>query len=176
MFISTNVGLSTQEILDLYVKRWPIEVFFRNSKSKLALDTYQIRSQKGIERYWLIMSFTHYLCCICKGGYCSFEEGYQYLAQSVAIEHLEQLYKRDIAKPPKERNYLSLNAFLLQHKEAIYTRKQMIDLVSRFEEVGNPTKKADKFKDKHRIEYFSQKDLDYIIGILKKKTSEYFNS
>ena len=60
---------------------------------KLALDTYQIRSQKGIERYWLIMSFTHYLCCICKGGYCSFEEGYQYLAQSVAIEHLEQLYK-----------------------------------------------------------------------------------
>lgn len=93
MFISTNVGLSTQEILDLYVKRWPIEVFFRNSKSKLALDTYQIRSQKGIERYWLIMSFTHYLCCICKGGYCSFEEGYQYLAQSVAIEHLEQLYK-----------------------------------------------------------------------------------
>ena len=96
--------------------------------------------------------------------------------QMESNNHLEQLYKRDIAKPPKERNYLSLNAFLLQHKEAIYTRKQMIDLVSRFEEVGNPTKKADKFKDKHRIEYFSQKDLDYIIGILKKKTSEYFNS
>ena len=64
----------------------------------------------------------------------------------------------------------------MQHKEAIYTRKQMIDLVSRFEEVKNPPKRADRFKDKHRIEYFSQKDLDYIIGILKKKTSEYFNS
>ena len=59
MFISTNVGLSTQEILDLYVKRWPIEVFFRNSKSKLAFDTYQIRSQKGSERYWQIMSLKH---------------------------------------------------------------------------------------------------------------------
>ena len=90
--------------------------------------------------------------------------------------HLERLYKNDIAKPPRERSYLSLNAFLLQHKEAIYTRKQMIDLVGRFEEVKNPTKKADKFKDNHKIEYFSQKDLDYIIAILKKKAGEYFNS
>ena len=73
MFISTNVDLSTQDILEIYVSRWPIEVFFRSSKSKLGLDTYQVRSQKGIDRYWLIMSLTHYLCCICKGGYCSFE-------------------------------------------------------------------------------------------------------
>ena len=73
MFISTNVDLSTQDILDIYVSRWPIEIFFRSSKSKLVLDTYQIRSQKWIERYWLIMSLMPYLCCICKGGYCSFE-------------------------------------------------------------------------------------------------------
>ena len=91
-------------------------------------------------------------------------------------KHLEKLYKQDLAKPPKERNYLSLNAFLLQYKETIYTRKQMIDLLSRFEEVKNPTKKADKFKDNHKIEFFSQKDLEYIIEILKKKTGEYFNS
>lgn len=93
MFISTNVGLSTQEILDIYISRWPIEVFFRNSKSKLAFDTYQIRSQKGIERYWRIMSFTYYLCCTCKGEYCCFEDGYQYLSQLLAVEYLEQLYK-----------------------------------------------------------------------------------
>ena len=90
--------------------------------------------------------------------------------------HLERLYKNDIAKPPRERSYLSLNAFLLQHKETIYTRKQMIDLLSRFDEVKNPTKRADKFKDKHRIEYFSQKDLEYIIEVLKDKTKQYFNS
>lgn len=90
--------------------------------------------------------------------------------------HLESLYKNDIAKPPRERSYLSLNAFLLQHKETIYTRKQMIDLLSRFDEVKNPTKRADKFKDKHRIEYFSQKDLEYIIEVLKGKTTQYFNS
>ena len=91
-------------------------------------------------------------------------------------DHLEKLYKDDLRKIPKERDYLSLNAFLLQHKECIYTRKQMIDLVERFEEVKNPTKKADKFKDSHKIEYFSKKDLEYIIKILKKKTTEYFNS
>ena len=91
-------------------------------------------------------------------------------------DHLEKLYKDDLSKPPKERDYLSLNAFLLQHKECIYTRKQMIDLVGRFEEVKNPSKKADKFKDNHKIEYFSKKDLEYIIKILKKETIEYFNS
>jgi len=62
IFISTNVGLSTQEILETYTKRWPIELFFRQSKSKLALDKYQIRSRLGIQRYWLIMSLVHYLC------------------------------------------------------------------------------------------------------------------
>lgn len=96
--------------------------------------------------------------------------------QMESNNHLENLYKKDLAKPPKERNYLSLNAFLLQYKEAIYTRKQMIDLVSRFEEVKNPTKKADKFKENHKIEYFSQKDLDYIIQVLKDKATEYFSS
>ena len=42
-FISTDVSLSTQEILDMYVERWPVEVFFRQSKDKLAFEEYQIR-------------------------------------------------------------------------------------------------------------------------------------
>lgn len=96
--------------------------------------------------------------------------------QAEANNHLEKLYKEDLVRPPKERSYLSLNAFLLQYKESVYTRRQMINLLERFEEVKNPTKKADKFKDNHKIEYFSRKDLDYIINILKKKTTEYFNS
>ena len=63
-FISTNVALSTLEILSCYVCRWPIEVFFRQCKTRLALDTYQIRSSKGIQRYWLLMSMAHYICVI----------------------------------------------------------------------------------------------------------------
>lgn len=95
--------------------------------------------------------------------------------QQECNNHLEKLYKTDLSKPPKERNYLNLIAFLLQYKEAIYTRNQMIDLLSRFDEVKNPVKKANKFKESHKIEYFSKKDLEYTIKILKKKTAEYFS-
>ena len=75
-FLSTDVSLSTDEILDYYVCRWPIEIFFRQSKDKLALDRYQIRSAQGIRRYWLLMSFAHFICVTGTGEFCSFEKGY----------------------------------------------------------------------------------------------------
>lgn len=93
IFISTNAGLSTQEILDTYTKRWPIELFFRQSKSKLALDKYQIRSRQGIQRYWLIMSLVHYLCCMHSGKYCTFEEGYSSMQEQLKMERVENLYQ-----------------------------------------------------------------------------------
>ena len=93
LFISTNVGLSTQEILDTYTKRWPIELFFRQSKSKLGLDKYQIRSKQGIQRYWRIMSLVHYLCCMHSGEYCTFEEGYSYMQKQLRMEQLENLHR-----------------------------------------------------------------------------------
>ena len=43
-FLSTDVSLSTGEILSFYVCRWQIEVFFRQCKDKLALGSCQIRS------------------------------------------------------------------------------------------------------------------------------------
>ena len=88
VFISTNAELSTQEILDTYSRRWPIELFFRLSKGKLALDKYQIRSRKGIRRYWLIMSLVHYLCCMHSEQYCTFEEGYRYFQKQRKTEQL----------------------------------------------------------------------------------------
>ena len=39
----TNAVPSDEEILDLYVVRWAIEVYFRDCKTKLAIDKYQIR-------------------------------------------------------------------------------------------------------------------------------------
>ena len=62
-FISTDVSLITQEILDMYVERWPAEVLFRQSKDKLAFDRYQIRSSEGVKRYWLLMSLAHLIAC-----------------------------------------------------------------------------------------------------------------
>ena len=93
VFISTNVMLSTQEILDTYINRWPIEVFFRQSKDKLAFDKYQIRSQQGIQRYWLIMSLIHYMCCTYDGTYCVFEKGYQYFQSKIREEQISSLYE-----------------------------------------------------------------------------------
>ena len=92
-FICTDTSLTTQEILDTYVERWPIEVFFRQSKGVLALDKYQIRRAKGIHRYWLLMSLAHFLCCTDSECGChSFESGYRHIQGEVMREQINWVY------------------------------------------------------------------------------------
>lgn len=93
VFISTDVSLSTREILDRYVERWPVEVFFRQSKDKLAFDRYQIRSSKGIRRYWLLMSLAHLIACTGNGKPQSFEEGYAFLHDCIVEERISYIYQ-----------------------------------------------------------------------------------
>ena len=45
VFISTHTELTAQEILNIYAKRWNIEVFFRSCKQKLAFDKCQLRKK-----------------------------------------------------------------------------------------------------------------------------------
>ena len=93
-FISTDISLSTEDILVHYTKRWEIELFFRESKTKLSLDKYQVRSSQGIKRYWLIMSLTHFMCCTCAGeNYGNFTEGYKYFCDYARKEQLRYIYK-----------------------------------------------------------------------------------
>ena len=92
-FLCMDVSLSTNEILDNYVCRWPIEVFFRQCKDKLALDSYQIRSAQGIRRYWLIMSFAHYMCVVGTGKVCPFEAGYRKISDIIQMEKYLTLYQ-----------------------------------------------------------------------------------
>ena len=92
-FLSTDVSLSTDEILSYYVCRWSIEVFFRQCKDKLALDSYQIRSAQGIRRYWLIMSFAHYMCVVGTGKVCPFETGYRKISDIIQMEKYLTLYQ-----------------------------------------------------------------------------------
>ena len=92
-FISTDVSLSTREILDKYVERWPIEVFFRQAKDKLAFDRYQVRSSKGIQRYWLLMSLAHLIACTGCGRTMSFEDGYTYIYSHIQEERLRFIYQ-----------------------------------------------------------------------------------
>ena len=91
-FLSTDVSLSTDEILSYYVCRWPIEVFFRQCKEKLALDSYQIRSAQGIRRFWLLMSLAHFMCVAGTGEISSFETGYHQICGIIQLEKYHYLY------------------------------------------------------------------------------------
>lgn len=92
-FICTDVSLTTMKILDAYVEQWSMELFFRQSKEKLALDKYQIRSSQGIHRYWLLMSLVHLLCCTKTGKFCSFEDGYAYFQREFDRERILYIYQ-----------------------------------------------------------------------------------
>lgn len=50
------------ELLNHYKHRWPIEISFRESKKKLGLDDYQVRTEKSIKTYLLIIIITYVYC------------------------------------------------------------------------------------------------------------------
>lgn len=79
----SDVSLVTVGGREFYVYRY---------EGKLALDKYQIRSRMGIQRYWLIMSLAHYMCCMHSGKYCTFEEGYRYFQEQIKTEQLMNLH------------------------------------------------------------------------------------
>ncbi len=91
-FLSTNVSLSTQEILIRYTERWSIEVFFRQAKEKLAFDQYQIRTSQGIRRFWLLMSLAHFVACTGGEEIQAFEDGYAFFQNKVVEERLRYFY------------------------------------------------------------------------------------
>ena len=92
-FISTDVSLSTREILDRYVERWPVEVFFRQAKDRLAFDRYQVRSSQGIRRYWLLMSLAHLPACTGCGETMPFKDGYAYIYSHIQEERIRFVYQ-----------------------------------------------------------------------------------
>ena len=99
-FVSTDCSLSVEEILDHYVVRWNIEVFFRHAKQKLAFDKYQLRSSTGIKRFWLIMSLAHFLCCVGTGESLPFEDGYAHFQRELLRERTEFIYRCGYAHLP----------------------------------------------------------------------------
>jgi hypothetical protein len=90
-FLCTDASLSDAQILSLYVQRWEIEVFFRESKRRLAFDKYQIRSAKGIQRFWLIASLAHLLAC-CSSSTFHFSEGYKIIASKIQEEQITFIF------------------------------------------------------------------------------------
>ena len=51
-FLCTDISLKTETIAAYYAKRWPTEVFFRQSQNNLGFDTYQVRWAKAFTRLY----------------------------------------------------------------------------------------------------------------------------
>lgn len=61
-FITLNTNLTTEELLNHYKHRWPIETFFRETKKYLGLNHYQVRSARSIHRHFLLLMITYVYC------------------------------------------------------------------------------------------------------------------
>lgn len=87
-------------------------------------------------------------------------------------DELENIYKTDKDLFPKR--FRSLTDFLIQYQDCIFCRKQLIELLSRFEEVKNPVNRAKKFKQNYGIEFFSAADVRVAVNEVKRATTEFF--
>ena len=92
-FLCTDISLSSADILNRYAFRWKIEVFFRHAKQRLAFDKYQIRSSTGIQRFWLLMSLAHFICCMGSDTPLSFEDGYAFFQRTIRSERITFIYQ-----------------------------------------------------------------------------------
>lgn len=61
--MSTDEGLSTVEIIDMYVDRWNIETVHKEANQKLGFEDYEMRNRKAIERY-IQLCFVGWFICI----------------------------------------------------------------------------------------------------------------
>lgn len=87
-------------------------------------------------------------------------------------DELEKLYKEDRKAYPTR--FRSLTDFLIQYQDCIFCKAQMVDLLSRFEEVKDPKTRAENHKKRYGIEYFSKKDVQAAINEVKRATREFF--
>ena len=96
--------------------------------------------------------------------------------QSRYNDELINIYEED--KNAKPCRFRTVTDFIIQYQDSIFTKAQLIDLLSRIPEVG-PEKaktKAENHKKRYGIEYFSQKDMRAAVSEIKRATREFFNS
>ena len=90
-------------------------------------------------------------------------------------DELERLYREGKNAYPKK--FISLREFLMQYQDCIFTKRQMIDLLSRLDgECTNPVNYAENYKKRYGIEYFSQKDVEYAVEEVKRAIMDFFTT
>jgi hypothetical protein len=61
-FISTDIEMNPKQLIAHYMKRWPIEVFFREANRHFGMKQCQVRSRKAVIRYQYILMLTYTFC------------------------------------------------------------------------------------------------------------------
>lgn len=101
-FISLDLSLQPIEILEQYSDRWVIEPFFRDCKSKLGLNGYQIRSEKSIKRYLLIMILNYTFCKLHAKKTQHFNTGFKMVQNQLRKENIFWIYNAAVKGEPIE--------------------------------------------------------------------------
>lgn len=102
-FISLDASLSALEILNQYSDRWSIEPFFRDCKSYLGLDGYQIRNEKSINRYLLIILINYTYCKLyCNDSY-HFNTGFRLAQNNLEKSKVIWIYYATTSGKPVEK-------------------------------------------------------------------------
>lgn len=85
-------------------------------------------------------------------------------------DELERIYLSDKDSYPCK--FRSLTDFLIRYEGCIFTKKQMINLLARFPEVGPERAKtrAENHKKRYGIEYFSRKDVTAAVDEIRRAT------
>ena len=93
MLISLDILLKSLDILTQYTDRWAIEPFFRDCKTYLGLDGYQVRSEKSINRYLTIMLVNYTYCkTYCNDSY-HFNAGYKAAKEDLKKSKVIYIYE-----------------------------------------------------------------------------------
>lgn len=107
-FISLDNSLTSLEILTQYTDRWAIEPFFRDCKTYLGLDGYQVRSEKSITRYLTIMLINYTYCKIYANDSYHFNTGYKIAKKDLEKSKVMYIYKAAASGTPIEAIFESL--------------------------------------------------------------------
>lgn len=91
-------------------------------------------------------------------------------------DELERIYKEGKNSFPVQ--FRSLTDFLIQYRGCIFCKEQMVELLSRFDEVGAEKAeiRAKNHKSRNGIEYFSENDIMYAVNEIKRATKEFFEN
>ena len=101
-FISLDNLLVSLDILTQYTDRWAIEPFFRDCKSYLGLDEYQVRSERSIKRYLAIMIVNYTYCKLYSNESHHFNTGFKLAQNNLQKARVIWIYNAAASGEPVE--------------------------------------------------------------------------